>query len=411
MTSLCSRQAAVVPPYLQAKVFIYISGVFLTLSNLDKVGSTLVIALLLSLFTLPLVSLQPNRIMPGQSIDLLNVSSFTTLTPLLILLALTSLLALFKTAITFRLLLILVTLITLMYTLGMSASQLLVEASPLARVSLNSGFWLAIFWLALLITDATIKLALGPLLRLALVTLIVGAVLFLLASGQWDSLSLLREYHNQTNFWDQAIRHLQLSLGSIIPAVLIGIPLGVRCHRSSNLKAAVFPVLNILQTIPSLAMFGLLMIPLSLLANHYPMLSELGIRGIGATPAVIALFFYSLLPIVSNTALGFDQIDSKVRDAARGMGMSRRQRLWQLEFPLALPVILTGLRVVVTMNIGLVAVAALIGGGGFGTYIFQGLGQTATDLVILGAVPTLILAFLFAMVIDTLIALQRGNKT
>ena len=379
-------------------------------SNLDKVGSTLGLALLLSVFSLPFVSLQPNRIMPGQSIGLLDAASLTTLTPLLALLALTIMLSLLKNAIHIRMLITLVTLMTLLYTVGVSASQLLVEASPLARVSLNGGFWLAIFWLALLITDATIKLALGPLSRLALVTLIIGSVLILLASGYWDSLSLLREYHNQTNFWSQAIRHLQLSLGSIIPAILIGIPLGVRCHRSASLKAAVFPVLNILQTIPSLAMFGLLMIPLSLLANNYPLLGELGIRGIGAAPAVIALFFYSLLPIVSNTALGFDQIDASVRDAATGMGMSHRQRLWQLEFPLALPVILTGLRVVVTMNIGLVAVAALVGGGGFGTYIFQGLGQTATDLVILGAVPTLILAFLFAIVIDTLIALQRGDK-
>lgn len=388
----------------------YVTGVFLTFSNLDKVGSTLVFALLLSLLALPLVSLQPNRIMPGESVRIWDAASLTTLTPTLILLSLTSLLSLFKSAIPIRMLLTVATLITLMYTLGLSASQLLLEASPLARVSLNGGFWLAIFWLALLITDAAIKLALGPLSRLALVTLIVGSVLLLLASGHWDSLSLLHEYHNQTNFWGQAARHLQLSLGSIVPAVLVGIPLGVGCHRSPSLKAAVFPVLNILQTIPSLAMFGLLMIPLSMLATGYPILAELGIRGIGATPAVIALFFYSLLPIVSNTTLGFDQIDASVRDAATGMGMSQRQRLWQLEFPLALPVILTGLRVVVTMNIGLVAVAALVGGGGFGTYIFQGLGQTATDLVILGAVPTLILAFLFAMVIDTLIALQKGDN-
>ena len=382
----------------------------MTFSNLDKVGSTLGIALLLSLFTLPLVSLQPNRIMPGQSMDLLNAASFDSLAPLLLMLALTSLISLFKYAIPLRLLMLLTTLFLLLYTVGVSASQLLIEASPLARVSLDGGFWLAIFWLALLITDAAIKLALSPQSRLALVTLMVAAVMTLLASGQWDSLSLLREYHNQSDFWLQAIRHLQLSLGSIIPAVLVGIPLGVRCHRSARLKAMVFPVLNILQTIPSLAMFGLLMIPLSLLATGYPLLAELGIRGIGAAPAVIALFFYSLLPIVSNTALGFDQIDASVRDAATGMGMSHRQRLWQLEFPLALPVILTGLRVVVTMNIGLVAVAALVGGGGFGTYIFQGLGQTATDLVILGAVPTLILAFLFAIVIDTLIALQRGDN-
>ncbi|MFP2769822.1 ABC transporter permease [Oceanisphaera sp. KMM 10153] len=379
-------------------------------SNLDKVGGTLGFALLLSLLALPFVSLQPNRIMPGQGLGLLEAAGLHTLIPLLMMLVLTNLLSLFKTAIRIRLVLIFLTLMTLMYTVGASGTQLLSDASPLARVSLNGGFWLAVFWLALLLTDAAIKLALPPLPRLALVAVIVTGVMALLASGHWNDLSLLREYRNQTDFWHQAVRHLQLSLGSIIPAVLVGIPLGVRCHRSARLKAMVFPVLNVLQTIPSLAMFGLLMIPLSLLATGYPLLAELGIRGIGAAPAVIALFFYSLLPIVSNTALGFDKIDARVREAATGMGMNARQRLWQVEFPLATPVILTGLRVVVTMNIGLVAVAALVGGGGFGTYIFQGLGQTATDLVILGAVPTLVLAFLFAIVIDTLIALQKGGK-
>ena len=379
--------------------------------NLDKVGGMLGFALLLSLFALPFVSLQPNRIMPGQSIGLLDAARFSTLIPLLVMLALTSLISLLKTALRTRLVLTALTLMMLMYTAGASATLLLVEASPLARVSLNAGFWLAIFWLALLLTDVAIKLALRPLPRLALVSLIVAAVMALLASGHGDDLSLLREYHNQTDFWRQAIRHLQLSLGSIIPALVAGIPLGLYCHRSQRLRNIAFPVLNMLQTIPSLAMFGLLMIPLSLLATSYPLLAELGIRGIGAAPAVIALFFYSLLPIVSNTALGFDKIDARVREAATGMGMSARQRLWQVEFPLAFPVILTGLRVVVTMNIGLVAVAALVGGGGFGTYIFQGLGQTATDLVILGAVPTLLLAFLFAIVIDTLIALQRDGKT
>lgn len=379
-------------------------------SNLDKVGSILGFALLLSLFALPFLSLQPNRIMPGQRLGLLEAASLNVLTPLLLMLVLTSLLSLFKKALGARLLLTFMTLLALIYTAGAGATQLLAKAGPLARVSLDAGFWLAIFWLALLLTDVAIKLALRPLPRLALVALIVAAVMTLLAFGHGNDLSLLREYHNQTDFWHQAIRHLQLSLGSIVPAILVGIPLGVRCHRSAGLRAVIFPALNVLQTIPSLAMFGLLMIPLSLLASGYPLLAELGIRGIGAAPAVIALFFYSLLPIVSNTALGFDRIDASVREAATGMGMSAGQRLWQIEFPLAMPVILTGLRVVVTMNIGLVAVAALVGGGGFGTYIFQGLGQTATDLVILGAVPTLVLAFLFAIVIDTLIALQKGGK-
>ncbi|MDP5293781.1 ABC transporter permease [Oceanimonas sp. CHS3-5] len=377
----------------------------MTLPKTDKVGGLLTTALVASLLALPFVGLQPNRILPGESLGLLTAAGPAGLWPLL-LLPLCSI----NHGLKQRLALTAAALPLLLYTAGHTATALLENAGPLARVSLGSGFWLGLFWLSLLITDAAIRLQLRPLPRLALVAALTGAVVALLASGRCDDLSLLREFHNRSDFWRQGLRHLQLALGSLVPAVLAGIPLGVACHRSPGLRAALFPVLNILQTIPSLAMFGLLMVPLSLLATAHPCLGELGIRGIGAAPAVIALFLYSLLPIVSNTALGFDRVDAHVREAATAMGMSHRQRLWRVEFPLALPVILSGLRVVVTLNIGLVAVAALVGGGGYGTYIFQGLGQTATDLVILGALPTLLLAFLFAILIDTLIALQQGIR-
>ncbi|AEX99832.1 ABC transporter permease [Oceanimonas sp. GK1] len=376
----------------------------MTLPNTDKVGGLLALALVASLLALPFVGLQPNRILPGEALGLLTAAGTLGLWPLLLLP-----LCLVNLGLRLRLLLTALALPLLVATAGHTATALLSDAGPLARVSLGAGFWLGLFWLCLLITDTALRLKLGPLARLALVAAVTSTVFALLASGLCDNLSLLKEFHHRSDFWRQGLRHLQLALGSIIPAVLAGIPLGMACHRSPALRAALFPVLNILQTVPSLAMFGLLMVPLSLLASAHPWLGELGIRGIGAAPAVIALFLYSLLPIVSNTALGFDRVDARVREAATAMGMSRRQRLWQVEFPLALPVILSGLRVVVTLNIGLVAVAALVGGGGYGTYIFQGLGQTATDLVILGALPTLLLAFLFATLIDTLIALQQGR--
>lgn len=376
----------------------------------DNIGCLLGSALLLILFTQPLVGLAPNRIMPGEPLLLWQAASLSTLSPLLALLIPTCCLLIVTRALKWRLVLLTTTLLGLFYTVGASASELVAHASPLARVSLSSGFWGGVFCLALLITDGVIKLALAPLLRLALVLLIVVSTLVLLASGHWDSLSLLKEYHSQTDFWAQALRHLQLSLGSLAPALLVGVPLGIRCHRSPRLHALLLPLLNVLQTIPSLAMFGILMIPLGLLAHHYPAIAKLGISGIGAAPAIIALFFYALLPIVSNTRLGFAQVDSQVTEAARGMGMSAWQCLWQVELPLAMPVILTGVRVILVMNIGLVAVAALVGGGGFGTYIFQGLGQAANELVMLGALPTVILAFLSATLLDTLIAVQQRDK-
>jgi osmoprotectant transport system permease protein len=133
----------------------------------------------------------------------------------------------------------------------------------------------------------------------------------------------------------------------------------------------------------------------------------LGIRGIGAAPAFIALFLYSLLPVVANTVAGLSQVPAAVIDAARGMGMSARQRLLQIELPLALPVVLAGIRIVLVQNLGLATVAALIGGGGFGTFVFQGIGQTAIDLVLLGAVPTVALSFAAAIILDAIIDLSR----
>ncbi|TCK09301.1 ABC transporter permease [Marinobacterium mangrovicola] len=381
------------------------------LRRVDRLGLTLSLASTLTLVLLPLVNLQPNRILPGQGVALSQLwqqNSFLLFLPLF-LLALLS--ATFSRRLWPRAMMSAAALLLLIIALGNSTTLLLEDQPPFARVSLGSGFWTLLLLLGLLMTDALIKLQIAPLPRLALVAIYLSAIFTLLASGLWDQISLMLEYHNQERFWQQGGRHLLLVAGSILPALLIGVPLGIRCHRSPRVRAAILPVLSLLQTIPSLAMFGLLMIPLSLLATSFPLLSEFGIRGIGAAPALLALFLYSLLPIVSNTAAGFDGLDPAVLQAAKGMGMNQRQRLWQVELPLALPVMLSGLRIVLTMNIGLVAVAGLIGGGGYGTYIFQGLGQTATDLVLLGTLPTILLAFIAAMAIDTLIALtQRETR-
>ncbi len=126
---------------------------------------------------------------------------------------------------------------------------------------------------------------------------------------------------------------------------------------------------------------------------------------------MVALFLYSLLPVVANTVVGLGRVSPAAVDAARGMGLTTRQILAHIEIPLALPVILTGIRIVLVQNIGLVTVAALIGGGGFGFFVFQGIGQTAMDLVLLGAIPIVMLAFSSAVVLDALVDLMnRGAR-
>ena len=141
-----------------------------------------------------------------------------------------------------------------------------------------------------------------------------------------------------------------------------------------------------------------------------PGAAALGVHGIGAAPAFLALFLYSLLPMTANTVVGLESAPRDVVDAARGMGMTSRQRLFSIELPLALPVILTGVRIVLVQNIGLATIAALIGGGGFGVFVFAGLGQTAPDLILLGAVPTVLLAFAAAIVLDAVVELVTGAR-
>ncbi len=223
-------------------------------------------------------------------------------------------------------------------------------------------------------------------------------------------LSLLKEYAaHRDGFWAEAATHVALAFGSLLAAALVGLPLGIACARRPRLRGAALPVLNVIQTIPSIAMYGLMMVPLGLLAGAVPLLGALGIRGIGAAPAALALFLYALLPVVANTAVGLDGVPRDAVEAARGMGMGDGRRLRTVELPLAAPVILTGIRIVLVQNIGLVTVAALIGGGGFGTFVFQGTSQAAIDLVLLGAVPTVILAFAAAVLLDAAAEAARGG--
>ena len=125
----------------------------------------------------------------------------------------------------------------------------------------------------------------------------------------------------------------------------------------------------------------------------------------------MALFLYSLLPIVANTVAGLKRVSRAAVEAARGMGMTPRQVLSGMELILALPVILTGIRVVLVQNIGMVTIAALIGGGGLGTFVFQGIGQTAIDLVLLGAIPIVALAFSAAVLLDALVEVMDRART
>jgi osmoprotectant transport system permease protein len=284
-------------------------------------------------------------------------------------------------------------LLLLIVTAGDAAASLAATAPALARVSLGAAFWIAAGAAALAIIDSLQRAAAGTAERLAILAVLIAGFAIMAQIGLFDSLSLAREYRTrEMSFAAALVRHVALVAGSVVPALLIGFPLGVAAARRSQWQGPLFAVLNLLQTIPSIALFGLLIVPLSALAAAAPFLAALGVAGIGPAPAVIALILYALLPIVRNTVAGIAGVDAAIVDAARGMGMTRRQLFRHVQLPLAAPLLLAGLRIVTVQTIGLAVVAALIGAGGLGTFVFAGLGQYAADLVLLGALPTIALA-------------------
>jgi osmoprotectant transport system permease protein len=367
----------------------------------DRLGALLTLIGGVAVTLQPFVLFKANRIVPGEPRALLDVLPPWTTGGFYVVLALAAVTGLFVTNPRARLGVALAALVVVALTVAAAASALTPPGNQVVRVAAGGAFWLVALALGLLATDALTRLQPGPLLRVLWLGAFLAAVSAALATGFFDDLSVMREYAvNATRFAREVRQHLLLATGSLAAAVVIALPLGVVCHRHPRLRAPVLGALNVIQTIPSIALFGILMAPLAAVALAVPALAALGISGIGAAPAAIALFLYSLLPIVGNTVVGLARVSPPAVDAARGMGLTDRQILRQIELPLALPTILTGIRIVLVQNIGMVTIAALIGGGGLGAFVFQGIGQTAIDLVLLGAIPTVVLAFSAAVVLD-----------
>lgn len=295
---------------------------------------------------------------------------------------------------------------------GLGASALVPAGNTYARVSPGGCVWLSLFILSLAASDALTRTFPSPLARpVALVTtLVVG--FSMLAAGLWDDLSMLREYEiRKQAFTDALVTHMLLAPGALVAAMALAAPVAIFLHRKKPARNAATASLGILQTIPSMALFGLLIAPLAWAAAHIPGASSLGIAGIGPAPAFLALTGYSLLPVFNATITGLDAVPRTVLDAADGMGMTRWQRLRSVELPLALPFLMAGIRFTLVQNIGLATIAALVGGGGLGVFVFQGISQTATDLVLLGAVPVVVMAFSAAAILDILISIINGHVT
>jgi len=383
----------------------------LAVRRVDRLGVVLVAGGALAAALMPFIIVKANRIAAGKPQLLTQLLGQPTTMVLLALLVAAALAVLFLRNQFLRLGIGTLAIAMLIVTLGLVSTAATPTGSTVARITPGGSFWVLLAVVGLMISDALVKLRLTPWLRVAALALYAALLVAVLRSGLLDNLSIMKEYGNNADkFWREALGHMFLSLGSVAIAIVLALPLGIFCFWQPRLRAVVLRALSLVQTIPSLALFGILMLPLGYIAAHVPFAAAIGIQGIGVAPALVALVIYSLLPIVANTVVGLAGVDPSVRDSAAGMGLTRRQILTGIDLPLAFPVILTGIRIVLVQAIGLVTVAALIGGGGFGLFIFQGIGQTANDLVLLGAVPTVILAFSSAVILDAVIDSIRGQR-
>jgi osmoprotectant transport system permease protein len=377
----------------------------------NRVILVLVLTAFVAALTLPFLGFAPNRLVSGRAIALSEAVSAESLALIILCGAVLAAAAFLSPSRALHLGVLAAALaLTLFLPLvaGAAATTLVATATPIARASLAGGFWIMELSAALAAGDALRRLDAGLAAKAGLVIGIAAVLVIAGFSGAFDQLSLAKEAANRREaFADAVSRHGFLVTLSVALALLIGVPLGIAAQRRPRWHTAIFGALDIVQTIPSIALFGLLIRPLAALSGEFPALRRIGISGIGVAPAIIALVLYSLLPMARGAFAGLASVPQSVVETARGMGMTAAQILWRVEAPIALPVLLSGLRIVTVQAIGLAVVAALIGAGGLGSFVFLGLGQRALDLMLLGAVPTIFMALAVDFIFQLLLGIAR----
>ena len=381
----------------------------------NPVLASLSVLVAASLYGLPFLQIAPNRLVSGQPVYFFSIIHGSAWL-LVAMLALSTVVAMFKPTRAWLVTALATSAAMLPGLLWLAASQAsfsLQGALPIARASLGSAFWVA-----LVLLGFTVSSALQQLRSTALQTAVVCFALLiafgaLLASGVCDDLSLMKEYANRADGFAQVVaRHVQIVLLALTCTLAIGLPLAWAAHTYAKAGRVLLPVLNIIQTIPSIALFGLLMAPLALLTASFPLLGRAGISGVGLAPAVIALTLYGLLPVVRGTLAGLQQVPSAMAQASRALGLTPIQTLIHILLPLALPVLLGGVRTAAVSSVGLAAVTALIGAGGLGSILFEGLFANAQDVVLLGVLPIIALGVTVDALFKVLmgLALKRAHR-
>jgi osmoprotectant transport system permease protein len=279
---------------------------------------------------------------------------------------------------------------------GIAAPDLLQGRPPAARVLLGGGFWMALAAAILLLAlrarapgGRAAWRAWWPAAALA------AALALLWRWGALDALSLVAEYRARAEAVQAAVlRHLALSAAALGLAAVLAVPLGWWAFRSARAEALVGGALSGVQVVPALALFGLLIPLLSALLGAAPWLRAAGLEAIGAAPALLAVSAYAALPLWRAVVAGLGAADPAAVAAARAMGMTEGRIAAEIRIPLGLPVFAAGLRVAAVQCIGLATLGGLVGAGGLGAIVFEGMAQFAADLILVGALPIVALALL-----------------
>lgn len=290
----------------------------------------------------------------------------------------------------------LVACVALLGTLGLSAvaaGRLLAGGPQFARVSVGLGAWAGIMAAYMVVLSARRELAGRPALGFALSAIAPLGIVALLAGGALGDLGMLKEYASTGDrFWAEAGRHALFAAVSTAIATVAGVSLGILAFRHPAWRRPVFAVVSVFQTIPGLAMVGLLFGPLSWLGSNVGLFERLGVGGLGWAPVIVALTLYALLAVVRNTYAGLEGVPRETVEAAHGMGMSEWQVLWTVRIPLAMPALLGGVRTSTVQTVGNATLGAFVAAGTLGLFVFGGLSQQATDLIMLASLAIVAMA-------------------
>jgi osmoprotectant transport system permease protein len=274
-----------------------------------------------------------------------------------------------------------------------AAVRLSATRGAFARVSIGGGAWAAIAAAYIVVVSGRRQMAGRAWVSRAVQLVAPAGIAGMLATGSLSHLGIMREYANwAARFWTETATHLAFTAVGLTLALAIGSAIGVLAFRHAPLERPLLTGVSLLQTIPGLAMIGILFGPLNAVSQRFPALRALGVGGLGWAPVITALTLYALLVVVHDVVIGLRGVSPEAVDAARGMGMTPNQLMRRVRLPLAAPVVYTGMRTAALQTVGTATLGAFVAAGTLGLFITQGLAEGSSDLVLLGALTLVVLA-------------------